>query len=126
MESPKWLSEYPLRVQQKSETQDGIGTRSMSRGELIEFGSTTNSKKSFQSQLEHACLNELKLERELTLTGSRLNIKLTDTLHSQRCTFYWKLGAQGINILQERKSKDYFPKSFCPIEKVCLLLLLTL
>ena len=40
-------SQYPLRVQQKSETEDVIGTRSMTRGDLIETGSTTNSKKSF-------------------------------------------------------------------------------
>jgi hypothetical protein len=37
----------PLRVEQKTETEDGIGTRSMTREDLIEFGSTTNSKKSF-------------------------------------------------------------------------------
>jgi hypothetical protein len=40
-------SQYPLRVEQKSETEDGIGTRSLTRGDLIEFGSSTNSKKSF-------------------------------------------------------------------------------
>jgi hypothetical protein len=40
-------SQYALRVEQKSETEDGIGTRSMTRGDLIEFGSSTNSKKSF-------------------------------------------------------------------------------
>jgi hypothetical protein len=40
-------SQYPLRVEEKSETEDGIGTRCMTRGDLIEFGSSTNSKKSF-------------------------------------------------------------------------------
>jgi hypothetical protein len=40
-------SQYPLRVEQKSEKEDGIVTRSMTRGDLIEFGSSTNSKKSF-------------------------------------------------------------------------------
>ena len=40
-------SQYPLRVEQKSETEDGIGTRSMTREDLIEFGSSKNSKKSF-------------------------------------------------------------------------------
>ncbi len=40
-------SQYPLRVEQKSKTEDGIATRSMTRGDLIEFGSSTNSKKSF-------------------------------------------------------------------------------
>jgi hypothetical protein len=40
-------SQYPLRVEQKSEPEDGIGTRSMTRGDLIEFDSSTNSKKSF-------------------------------------------------------------------------------
>jgi hypothetical protein len=40
-------SQYPLRVEQKSETEDGIGTRSMTRGDLIEVSSSTNSKKSF-------------------------------------------------------------------------------
>jgi len=38
--------QYPRRVEQKSETEDVIGTRSMTRGDLIEFGSSTNSKKS--------------------------------------------------------------------------------
>jgi hypothetical protein len=28
-------SQYPLRVEQKSETEDGIGTRSMTSGDLI-------------------------------------------------------------------------------------------
>jgi hypothetical protein len=40
-------SQYPLRVEQESETEDGIDTRSMTRGNLIEYGSSTNSKKSF-------------------------------------------------------------------------------
>jgi hypothetical protein len=40
-------SQYPLRVEQKSDKEDGIGTRSMTRGDLIEFGSSTHSKKSF-------------------------------------------------------------------------------
>jgi hypothetical protein len=40
-------SQYPLRVEQKSEKEDGIGTRSMTIGDLIEFGSSTISKKSF-------------------------------------------------------------------------------
>jgi hypothetical protein len=30
--------QYPLSVGKKSETEDGVGTRSMTRGELIEFG----------------------------------------------------------------------------------------
>ena len=30
-------SQYPLRVEQKSEPEDGIGTRRMTRGDLIEF-----------------------------------------------------------------------------------------
>jgi hypothetical protein len=40
-------SQYPLRVEQESETEDGIDTRSMARGNLIEYGSSANSKKSF-------------------------------------------------------------------------------
>ncbi len=31
-------AQYPLRVEKKSEPEDGIGTRSMTRGDLIEFG----------------------------------------------------------------------------------------
>ncbi len=34
-------SQYPLRLEQKSE--DGIGTRSMTRGDLIEFGPSSGS-----------------------------------------------------------------------------------
>ena len=56
-------SQYPLRVEQKSETEDGIGTRSMTRGDLIEFGSSTNSKKSFMgssTRLWNAAPEEIK------------------------------------------------------------------
>jgi hypothetical protein len=38
-------SQYPLRVEQKSETEDGIGTRSMTRGDLIEIGSSKIPKR---------------------------------------------------------------------------------
>ncbi len=37
-------TQYPLRVKQKSETEDGIGTRSKTRRDLIQFGSSTNSR----------------------------------------------------------------------------------
>ncbi len=56
-------SQYPLRVEQKSEPEDGIGTRNMTRGDLIEFGSSTNSKKSFMgsaTRLWNVDLEEIK------------------------------------------------------------------
>jgi hypothetical protein len=40
-----WKALNLLRVEQKSE--DGIGTRSMTRGDLIKLGSSTTFKKSF-------------------------------------------------------------------------------
>ena len=39
-------SQYSLRVEQKIEVEDGIATRSISRGDRIEFSCNTSSKKS--------------------------------------------------------------------------------
>jgi hypothetical protein len=52
---------------------------------------------------------ELKLERELTLTGSRLNIKLTDTLHSQRC-FLLKTRCPGYQYFPRKEVQSLFAK----------------
>ena len=63
-------SQYPLRVEQKSEKEDGIGTRSMTRGDLIEFGSSTNSKKSFMgssTRLWNVAPEEIKKVHSFTL-----------------------------------------------------------
>jgi hypothetical protein len=69
-------SQYPLRVEQKSETEDGIGIRSMTRGDLIEFGSSTNSKKSFMgssTRLWKVAPEEIK--KVLSFTSSKKIIK---------------------------------------------------
>jgi hypothetical protein len=69
-------SQYPLREEQKSEKEDGIGTRSMTRGDLIEFGSSTNSKKSFMgssTQLWNVAPEEIK--KALSFTSAKKIIK---------------------------------------------------
>jgi hypothetical protein len=69
-------SQYPMRVEQKSETEDGIGTRSMTRGGLIDFGSSTNSKKSFIgsfTRLWNVAPEEIK--KVLSITSAKKIIK---------------------------------------------------
>ncbi len=69
-------SQYPLRVEQKSEPEDGIGTRSMTRGDLIEFDSSTNSKKSFMgsaTRLQNVAPEEIK--KVLSFTSVKKIIK---------------------------------------------------
>jgi hypothetical protein len=67
----------PLRVEQKSETEDGIGTRSMTTGDLIEFGSSTNSKKRFMgssTKLWNVAPEDLK--KVLSFTSAKKIIKV--------------------------------------------------
>jgi hypothetical protein len=65
-------SQYPLRVKQKSETEDGIGTRSMTSGDLIEFGFSTNSKKSFMgSSIRLWNVAPDKMKKVLSFTSAK-------------------------------------------------------
>jgi hypothetical protein len=69
-------SQYPPRVEQKFKPEDGIGTRSMTRGDLIEFGSSTNSEKSFMgssTRLWNVASEEIK--KVLSFTSAKKNIK---------------------------------------------------
>jgi hypothetical protein len=60
----------------KIRKEDGIGTRSMTRGDLIEFGSSTISKKSFvgsSTKLWNVAREEIK--KVITFTSAKKIIK---------------------------------------------------
>jgi hypothetical protein len=84
-------SHYPLTVEQNSETEDGIGIRSMTRGDLIEFGSSTYSKKSFigsSTRLWNIAHEEIKkcLVSPQHRKSSRPIVKLCQYNCSHLCT----------------------------------------
>ena len=70
------LTQYPLRVEQKSEPEDGIGTRRMTRGDLIEFSLLQIPKRVLWVHLPDFGMQPLrKLKKVLSFNKAKKIIK---------------------------------------------------